>query len=131
MINQNLRNVIFHLISLILGIINCVYHHWSDWKIAQLIAKKNDFTLADLYDRDITIFTSFYGPILTKTPSLIQSLILIVISGYTLSFLSIKLYQKQNPLIPILLFLIFWLLKYPMPIDYSTFQGLYRGLLAW
>jgi len=113
------------------GILNCLYHHWSDWEIALLTSKIKGYELDQLYYSKQVIFSSLYGPIFTDNPSVVQALILIIISGYSISNFILKLYQKQKFLTWLLLSILFWVLKFPLTIDLSTYQGIYRGLLAW
>ena len=128
-----MKHIVFHLTSIILGLINCLYHHWSDWEIGILTSEAKGYELHDFYYKKEILFSSLYGPLITDQPSvfIIQILTLIVISGYSCGFLIKKLYQKQSFKIQLIFFTVFWLLKYPIIIELSTYQGLYRALLAW
>jgi hypothetical protein len=120
--------------TIFFGLLNVIYHWLTDWFLGIYIGRLfNVDLLNDIYKHfDFIIFNSLYsGPRLGNI-TLIQILLVMIVSGFFATKTVIGIFTRQKlSRLTIIMTLIFWVVKIPVTIEYSNFYGLYLGLLAW
>lgn len=119
--------------TLLLGVLNVMYHWSTDWILGIYIGKLFGVDLSvELYKHyNFVIFNSLYsGPRLGNI-TLLQTLLVMLFSGYFGTTLILNKVRKQKvSWFTLFMTLIFWVVKIPVTVENSNFYGLYLGGLA-
>lgn len=138
---QNTRTVygefLFNFSILVIGVINLVWHHYSDYKLNYWLAENfynidlmEYWSQNDYKENGIWLMGSLYVERTLLT--IFINLFVIVASGFVTTRLFYALYKKSKVKTSLLLWvLILWLIKIPIPYYYSTLPSTEAGLFAW
>ncbi len=120
--------------TILFGLLNIIFHCWTDWYLGLYIGKLYGFDLSysSNWHSNIILLNSLYSGPRLGLLTLFQMLLIMTIAGFYTTNTIIELYKnKKVSRKTLIIFLIVWLLKIPVTIDYSNFKDIWKGLLAY
>lgn len=133
--NTALSKVVTVVMTLFIGITNFIFHYVTDWYLGTYVAKVKGVYIEDgiftdkmsgLVLPNALLYFSGTGDAAITTP------IVMILSGYfTWKFISCLLRKERPSVLLYLLMIVFWLVKIPMPVEYSNCLGLNRMMFFY
>ena len=132
---KDLNTIILLILGTIFfGLVNVLFHFWTDWNLGLYLGQLYDvdFDYWPSKYPDFIVLSSLYGGPRLGGITLIQMLIVMLLAGYFMMILMIGLIKKRKiTKLTLIMTLLFWIVKIPVPAKYSNLEAILAGLIAW